>query len=49
VLRDGSRACLLRIREDGRDKGHGEQGPLPVLRGAHLAPNLLDSLALTLE
>jgi hypothetical protein len=49
VLRDGSRACLLRIREDGQDNGHGEQGPLPVLRGAHLAPNLLDSLALTLE
>ncbi len=40
VLRDGRRACLLRIRGD-------EDGP--VLRGADLAPNLLDTLALTFD
>lgn len=42
VHRDGRRACLLRIR--GTDP-NGE--PWPVLRGAELAPNLLDSLILT--
>jgi len=42
VHRDGRRACLLRIR------GTAPDGlPWPVLRGAQLAPNLLDSLVLT--
>jgi len=41
VLRDGRRACLLRVRVGaGSDE-------LPLLRGAELAPNLLDTLALT--
>ena len=44
VHRDGRRACLLRIRGAAPD---GE--PWPVVRGAELAPNLLDSLLLTFE
>jgi hypothetical protein len=44
VLRDGRRACLLRVRADLPDGGQ-----IPLVRGAQLAPNLLDSLALTLE
>jgi hypothetical protein len=44
VHRDGRRACLLRIR------GTAPDGlPWPVLRGAQLAPNLLDGLLLTFE
>ncbi len=60
VLRDGRRACLLRIRQnghrDGRDDGHGDDRDdgrgdeeLPLVRGAHLAPNLLDTLESTLQ
>lgn len=44
VHRDGRRACLLRIRGAAPD---GE--PWPVVRGAQLAPNLLDSLLSTFE
>lgn len=44
VHRDGRRACLLRIRGAAPD---GE--PWPVVRGAELAPNLLESLLLTFE
>ncbi len=44
VLRDGRRACLLRIRFNGAD----DDAP-PLLRGAELAPNLLDGLAATFE
>jgi hypothetical protein len=44
VHRDGRRACLLRVRGSAPD---GE--PWPMVRGAELAPNLLDSLLLTFE
>lgn len=44
VHRDGRRACLLRIRGTAPD---GE--PWPVVRGGHLAPNLLESLLSTFE
>ena len=43
VLRDGPRACLLRVRV-----GAGTE-ELPLLRGAELAPNLLDTLAHTFD
>lgn len=44
VHRDGRRACLLRIRGTAPDGV-----PWPVVRGADLAPNLLDGLLLTFE
>lgn len=44
VHRDGRRACMLRIRGEAPD---GQ--PWPVVRGADLAPNLLDGLLLTFE
>ena len=43
VLRGGGRACLLRVRVGAQVE------ELPMVRGAELAPNLLDSLALTFE
>jgi hypothetical protein len=43
VLRDGRRACLLRLRAEP----DGEQ--MPLLRGAQLAPGLLEHLALTFD
>lgn len=43
VLRGGGRACLLRVRVGAQVE------ELPLVRGAELAPNLLDSLALTFE
>ncbi len=59
VLRDGRRACLLRIRQNGRRDSDGHDGnghsdgrgdeELPLVRGAHLAPNLLDTLESTLQ
>lgn len=51
VLRGGGRACLLRVRarpaaDPSVDPAAADE---PPLRGADLAPNLLDALALTFE